>query len=66
MQDIDIYRVAKMMIDQHGDKALLEIVHKIDALRAKGDQDGIAAWHKIADAIHWMQNQTPSDKEALQ
>jgi len=66
MQEIDIYRVAKMMIDQHGDSALLEIVHKIDALRANGDQDGIAAWHKIADAIHWMQNSTSPDKEALQ
>lgn len=66
MQDIDIYRVAKMMIDQYGDSALLEIVHKIDTLRANGDKDGIAAWHKIADAIHWMQNSTLPDKEALQ
>ncbi len=56
MQDIDIYRTAKMMIDQHGDKALLEVVYKCDNLRAKNDQEGIAVWTRIADAIHWMQD----------
>jgi hypothetical protein len=55
MQDIDIYRTAKIMIDQHGDKALLEVVYKCDHLRAKNDQEGIAVWMRIADAIHWMQ-----------
>lgn len=55
MQDIDIYRTAKMMIDQHGNKALLEVRNKVDGLTAKGDKEGVAIWHKIADAIHWMQ-----------
>lgn len=55
MQEIDIYRTAKMMIDQHGNKALLEVIYKCDYLREKNDQEGIAVWTRIADAIHWIQ-----------
>lgn len=62
MQDIDIYRVAKMMIDQHGDRAHLEILHKVDQLTAKNDQAGVSVWHKISDAIHWMQNKKDSEQ----
>lgn len=62
MQDIDIYRVAKMMIDQHGDRALLEVLQKVDQLTAKNDKAGVAIWHKISDAIHWMQNEKASEQ----
>lgn len=62
MQEIDVYRVAKMMIDQHGDRALLEVLHKVDQLTAKDDKAGVATWHKISDAIHWMQNEKVSEQ----
>lgn len=53
--DIDIYRAAQMVIKKHGDAALLESMKKEQALSSKGDIEGARVWHKISDAIEWMQ-----------
>ena len=40
--DIDIWRAAKLTIDQQGAGAWLHAAMQIDALRSKGDLDGAA------------------------
>lgn len=55
MQDIDIYRTAKIIIDRHGDAALLEAMKHIESHRARGDVQAMCVWKRVSDAIEWMQ-----------
>ena len=45
--DLDIYRSAKLMIDQHGEAAAIQAAMKADAMLDKGDLDGAAVWRRI-------------------
>ncbi len=40
--DLDIYRSAKLLIDQHGDEAPIHAATQADAMLHKGDLDGVA------------------------
>jgi hypothetical protein len=40
--DLDIYRAASVLIDQHGADALIEAAMRVDELLDKGDLDGRA------------------------
>lgn len=40
MEPIDIWRSAKVMVDEHGDLAPLECALKADAFLDDGDEDG--------------------------
>ena len=42
--DLDIYRSAKLMVDQHGDGAAIEAAMQADEELANGDLDGAAVW----------------------
>ena len=53
--DIDIYRSAKLYIDQHGDQAALQTAMQSDALLDVGDLDSTAVWRKIIRAIEVLQ-----------
>ncbi len=48
---LGIYRSAKLLIDQHGQDALLAAVRRADALRDKGDLDGQATWLRIRAVV---------------
>ncbi len=52
--EIDIYRAAKLYIDQHGDQAALQAAIRADAQLAAGDMDGAATWRKIIKAIETL------------
>ena len=58
--DIDIYRSAKLNIDQHGDQAALQAAMQSDALLEVGDMEGSATWRKVIKAIEVMQATEPS------
>ncbi len=58
--DIDIYRSAKLYIDQHGDDAALQAALRADALLDTDDLDGAATWRKIIKAIEVMRATEPS------
>ena len=45
--DLDIYRSAKLLIEQHGGDALIEAALKADELLDAGDCDGQAVWLRI-------------------
>jgi len=57
--DIDIYRSAKLYIDQHGGQAALQAAMQADALLSAGDMEGSATWRKIIAAIEVLQSTEP-------
>ncbi len=53
--NLDIYRSAHALIQQHGEAAAIEAAMKADAMLDKGDLDGAAVWRRIVAAINEMQ-----------
>ena len=51
MEQRDLYHTARILIDQHGDKAVIHAAIKANALLAKGDLDGATVWRKVIKAI---------------
>ncbi len=45
--DIDIYRSANELIEQHGDAADIEAAMRADECLAAGDMEGEAVWLRI-------------------
>ena len=48
--DLDIYRSARLVIDQHGQDATYRAARRADALRDKGGPYGQAVWLRIRAA----------------
>ena len=49
--DVDIYRAAQVLIDQHGDEAAIHAAMRADELMEAGDMEGAATWRRILTAI---------------
>ena len=49
--EIDIYRSAKLLIDQHGEDAPIFAAMRVDKLFAAGDLDGSRVWQRVLRAI---------------
>ncbi len=49
---LDIYRTAKLLIDQHRDEAPIHTAMRADAMLDKGDLDGAAVWRRIVSAVN--------------
>ena len=49
--DLEIYRSAKLLIDRHGDDAVIEAAMMADKMLEQGDLDGLATWNRILRAI---------------
>ena len=49
--DLDIYRSAKLLIDQHGDEAAIHAAMRVDELMEVGDLDGRRVWLRVLKAI---------------
>ncbi len=60
IDDTDIYRAAKLLIDKHGEKAGFEASMRADALLGQGDLDGNAVWIRILKAVKELQNTKPT------
>jgi hypothetical protein len=54
--DIDIYRSAKLLIDQHGDEAAIFTGIQADECLEKGDLDGKVVWLAVIKAIEELQD----------
>ncbi len=61
--DLDIFRSAKLLIDQHGPDAAYGAARRVDALRDKGDPAGPATWLRIRAAV--LELLTPGDGETV-
>jgi hypothetical protein len=55
IDDPDIFRAAKLLIDQHGDDASLRAAERADELLAEADVEGSAVWRRILAAIDELQ-----------
>jgi hypothetical protein len=49
--DPDIFRAAKLLIDQDGEDAALRAAQRADELLEAGDMIGAATWRRILKAI---------------
>ncbi len=48
--DLDIYRTAKLLVDNHGAEAPFHAAMNADAMLAKDDMDGQAVWLRVVRA----------------
>ena len=53
--NIDIYRTANLMIQQHGEEAAIQAAMKADEMLAQGNLDGKAVWLGVIKAIEELQ-----------
>ncbi len=63
--DLDIYRWAKLLIDEHGEDAPIRAAMKADALLDKGHMEGSAVWRRILVAIKELLRQEPGEGEGV-
>jgi hypothetical protein len=59
ISEIDIWRVANLMLERYGDTAQAESARRADELAAARDAVGVAIWLRVVDAIQQLANTTP-------
>ena len=57
--EIDIWRAATLMLERYGERALEESASRADELASAGDDNGVAVWRRISDAVGHFVNTTP-------
>jgi hypothetical protein len=60
-----IWRMAFLMEQQYGADAALESAALAEHLLEGGDRDGAAMWHRVCDAVEWLQAKAPAGGEAV-
>ncbi len=60
--EIDIWRSAKLLIDQHGDEAPIFAAMNVDATLEKGDLDGRRVWLRVLKAVEELLDKGPPGK----
>ncbi len=61
---LDIYRSAKLLIDQHSEDAARHAAMRADALLEAGDIEGRRVWRRILEAIEELQRTRPRRDES--
>ena len=59
--NLDIYRAASVLIDQHGADAPIEPAMRVDELLDAGDLDGRAVWQRVLAAVEELLRQEPPE-----
>jgi hypothetical protein len=59
MDEADIWRSAKALIDNYGDDASIHAALRADELLERGDMDGAGTWRLVLDAVKELQNFKP-------
>ena len=57
--EIDIWRVANLMLKRYGYKAEVESARRADQLWEVGDAAGVAVWRRVMGAVRQLVNVTP-------
>jgi hypothetical protein len=52
--EIDIWRVANLMLTRYGDEAVAEGTERAEEFAAYGDLGGVAVWLRVIDAIRQL------------
>ena len=64
--DLDIYRSARLLVDQHGEDAPIFAAQQADKCLEAGDLDGKAVWMRVIGAIEeLLDRQPPSCGETI-
>jgi hypothetical protein len=61
ISDLDIWRCAQLMINNHGDEAALEAAATADEWLAKGNIEAQRMWMRIAEAIDELRTVKPGE-----
>ena len=64
--DLDIYRSARVLIDQHGEDAPIRAAQKADAMLESGNLDGKRLWLKILQAVNDLLSKERPPETTLQ
>ncbi len=51
ISELDIYRTANLLIDQHGEGAYMQAVKRRDEMQRKGDAEGRHVWRQVITAV---------------
>ncbi len=62
--EIDIYRSANVLIDQHGEDAPIFAAMQADKRAEAGDREGRRVWLRVIRAIQELQRTRPRGDEA--
>lgn len=65
MNELDLWRAAKLLIATKGAEAPAVAQERVRALRRAGDEAGARAWVAIAAAIAELRRVTPGSKDAI-
>ena len=57
--EIDVWRVADLMLKRYGDLAEAESARRADELWEVGDAAGVAVWRRVTGAVRQLLNVTP-------
>ena len=55
--EIDIFRVAHLLVKRHGEDAPIEAAMRADAMLDKGDLGGYAVWRRILWVVAELQKE---------
>ena len=58
--DLDIYRSANLLVQQHGEDAPIHAATRADAMLEAGDLGGLAVWKRILRAEEELQKVEPA------
>jgi carbon monoxide dehydrogenase subunit G len=61
VDDIDIWRAAKLMIHRHGADATTAAAMRADAMLKENDAAGVVTWKQIVRAIEELQRPRTND-----
>ena len=59
MNESDIWRSAKALIDSYGDDASVHAAMRADKLLARGDLDGAGTWRRVLEAVKELERTEP-------
>ena len=60
IREIDIWRVAVLMVNRYADEAEANADRRADELETEDDHAGAAIWRRVTVAIDQLTNPTPS------
>jgi hypothetical protein len=65
MQEIDIWRTAKLSKDLHGARAICEATMRVDNAAKDAHLDGLRVWKRVTNAVRALQKNEPTPFDAL-
>jgi hypothetical protein len=64
--EVEIWRVANLMINRYGDEAVAEGEKRANELAAEADLAGVATWLRVIDAMRQLASNTPIGRGPLE